>query len=362
MLSDSAYGPLDRLLHRLALGTPAIAEMAFDIDQALARPHTAAATAGGPPVFIAGLARAGTTILLRRLHAAGGFRSLTYRDMPFVLAPTLWRRLSGLSRRTIAAAERAHGDGILVDADSPESLDEVFWRVIDGDRYIRPDALLPHDPAPETIAAFRRYVAAIVAASDAPGLRYLSKNNNSILRLPALRRAFPQARLVVPIRSPLDHARSLHRQHQRFLAARATAPFIASYMTWLGHHEFGPDHRPFRVTETSAIPPGADPGALAYWLGLWIDVHDWLGRTAPPETLVVCHEDLCTDPAVWAALARHLGVDPAAGAAAAPFQQRTRPEDADITPTELPKALEARATALYDGLRVRAGEITARPH
>ena len=77
-------------------------------------------------VFISGLARAGTTVLMRKFHATGLYRSLTYRDMPFVLAPNLWRRLSLISRREIENAERAHGDNLFVNIDSPESLDEVF--------------------------------------------------------------------------------------------------------------------------------------------------------------------------------------------------------------------------------------------
>lgn len=86
MAADSA---LDRALHRLALGSPAVAEIAFGLDRIVSR-----AGPGDPEarhVFVCGLARAGTTALTRRLHASGAFASLTYRDMPFVLAPNLWR-------------------------------------------------------------------------------------------------------------------------------------------------------------------------------------------------------------------------------------------------------------------------------
>jgi hypothetical protein len=91
-------------------------------------------------VFIAGLARAGTTILMRRFYASQAFRSLTYRDMPFVLAPTLWRKLAAQSGRNLVTAERAHGDGILVDIDSPESFEEVFLAHIRRRRLHRRDA------------------------------------------------------------------------------------------------------------------------------------------------------------------------------------------------------------------------------
>ena len=127
----AAYGALDRLLHRLALQVGPIAEMSFDVDQRMAGGRSRDIV-GLRSRFVAGLARAGTTVLMRRFHTTGAFRSLTYRDMPFVLAPNLWRRLMRSSRREVAATERAHGDSMLVDVDSPESLDEVFWRIFAG--------------------------------------------------------------------------------------------------------------------------------------------------------------------------------------------------------------------------------------
>lgn len=86
---------------------------------------------------------------MRRFYATGRYRSLTYRDMPFVLAPNLWRRLSSISRRSIAGVERAHGDDMIIDGDSPESFDEVFWRMFAGHQYIGPDWLQPHEPDQE---------------------------------------------------------------------------------------------------------------------------------------------------------------------------------------------------------------------
>ena len=87
----SDYGLLSRLLHRLALGVPAIAEASFDAEQALLGRQSIPAH-GGRHVFVAGLARSGTTVLMRSLFETGEFCSLTYRDMPFVLAPGLWSR------------------------------------------------------------------------------------------------------------------------------------------------------------------------------------------------------------------------------------------------------------------------------
>ena len=140
-----AYGPLDRALHRLALGLGAVAELSFDIDQRLASIDVEAVRRERH-VFVSGLARAGTTVLMRRFHASGVYRSLTYRDMPFVLAPNLWRRLNAGGGGDLKKSERAHGDRILVNAESPEAFDEVFWRVFAAAEYLFADHLAPHSP------------------------------------------------------------------------------------------------------------------------------------------------------------------------------------------------------------------------
>ncbi|MBY8978130.1 sulfotransferase [Rhodobacteraceae bacterium NNCM2] len=352
-----AYGPGARLLHRLVLGNRAVAGLLLDIETALARPDAEAAGVGRH-VFVAGLARAGTTILMRRLHATGAFRSLTYRDMPFVLAPGLWSRLSGPMQRESASRERAHGDGIMVDGDSPESFDEAFWRLFEGEAYIRADRLLPHRPAEETLKAYRSYVGAILASGGRR--RYLCKNNNNILRLPALARTFPNALILVPFREPLSHAASLRAQHERFVASQAEDPFEVEYMGYLGHHEFGRDHRPFRTGEAPAAP-GADPGTLDYWLGLWIEVYAHLLAELPANARLVCYEDLCQTPTTWQAVAREAGIGPEAPGAAS-FQLR-RHAGGGADP-----ALRGRAEALYARMRQQAigrdapaGRVTQAP-
>ena len=77
-------------------------------------------------VFISGLARSGTTIVMRRFYETNYFRSLTYRDMPFVLMPKIWRKVIGPFQQQGISRERAHGDGIKVTVDSPEAFEEVF--------------------------------------------------------------------------------------------------------------------------------------------------------------------------------------------------------------------------------------------
>lgn len=259
----------------------------------------------GQHVFIAGLARAGTTLLMRRFYASGQFGALTYRDMPFVLAPGLWSKLSRRNRKNIVQSERAHGDGLMVDVDSPESLDEVFWRIFCGDDYLTADAIVPHTPDDETLSNFRTYVAAILQSRENQPIRYLSKTNNSILRLPALQQAFPNALILVPFRAPIQHAKSLMRQHELFIKEQGDDGFVLQYMNWLGHHEFGRGQRPFVF---DGQRPSGDPQTLGYWLDVWCGVYTALLQRHQGKVTFVSYDRLCTDPSVWGQLADMAGL------------------------------------------------------
>lgn len=257
-MRSNVYGMMERWLHWLALEPAVVRHLAFELERQFALPQRAApvpsssnkfADPADGAVYVCGLARSGTTMLLRILDEIDTLRSLTYRDMPFVLAPNLWRQITRYAPQRSEPAERAHGDGIIVDFDSPEGFEEVFWRTFS--RQIPDTGYLGADePSPEALAAFADYRAFVAnprtEQDSANGItrRYLSKNNNNLLRLRSLC-ADPTATVLLVYRNPVATARSLYRQHQRFCAAQAGSRFTRAYMGWLAHHEFGLDHRPF---------------------------------------------------------------------------------------------------------------------
>jgi hypothetical protein len=285
------YTSLDKVLHRLVLHSEFIAEVFFDVERRLNR------SANPTPqrnVFVAGLARAGTTTLMRALHASGEFASLSYRDMPFVMAPNLWRHIAERFAKPSRQMERAHGDGILVDFDSPEAFEEVFWRVFYGKEYIRETSLHPHRVSADIWTKYREYLALICQRYDKT--RYLSKNNNHILRLRDLAATMSDSLVLIPFRDPIQQAHSLLHQHQRFLSSDR---FTQDYMGWLCHFEFGATHRPFRVSENTKR--FTDPMKVHYWLELWIEVYDYLlhATAGLPNVVFVCYESLCAEPSYW---------------------------------------------------------------
>ncbi|HZD26010.1 MAG TPA: sulfotransferase, partial [Alphaproteobacteria bacterium] len=194
MMERAAYSGLDRLLHRVAFDEVfhgiALQRALAELEDGLVARKIEAVAPSAPPVFVTALPRAGTTLVLNLLARVPGFASHTYRDMPFLLAPLLWGRLSRPFRKSASEAERAHGDGVMVGYDSPEAFEEVLWLAFWRDKY-HADRIEPwtaDDRDPEFESFFNRHIAKLLAARAAerdgpPPNRYLSKNNANIARL-----------------------------------------------------------------------------------------------------------------------------------------------------------------------------------
>jgi hypothetical protein len=261
------------------------------------------------PVFIAGLARAGSTILLEMLASGRDFASLRYCDYPQVWFPYWWESLRRrLPLPTQVAQPRAHGDGIAVTPESPEAFDEGFWmhffaRRHDPKHDQRLDAPHAH---PRFDAFYRAQIRKVLAVRDRP--RYLCKGNYNLARLPYLHALFPDARFIVPIRAPEAHVASLCSQHRRFRELAERARGVASYLARSGHFEFGPQRRAECVGDVAegarieaAFAMGDDiEGYARQWAMSYGALHEALER-APglaEATLLVRHEDLCISPEV----------------------------------------------------------------
>jgi LPS sulfotransferase NodH len=304
-LSRPDYGMLDRTLHRIALGPGFVGEAAFDLQRALLPDSKLPQVT--QPVFIAGLARSGSTVLLNTLYETGTFRSLTYRDMPFVMMPGIWHSLSRYSQVESQHRERAHGDRLTVAYDSPEAFEEVFWRTFCVGEYVHDNEVRPHRPDADVRRKYIRFVQHVLASSpESTQARYLAKNNNNLLRLKTLNQAFPDAHILVPYRDPAQHAMSLLRQHKLFCSTHREDRFGMQYMEWLGHWEFGLAHKNYAFSQ-QANP--YTPDDVNYWLRCWLDAYTFALDTAPAESIFLSYELLCSKPAtILADLFSRLGI------------------------------------------------------
>ncbi len=314
-LALARYGLLARLLHWIALEPSLIRRTSFELERVVfgkrARSLQQTHQNGQGPVYVCGLARSGTTIVLEILNDTGEFSSPTYRDMPFVLAPNLWGLISGVSRQNAEKSLRAHGDGIAISPDSPESFEEVFWRSFCQPLQNR--GMGYESPDDETLQLFADYRALCVLSrkrqtQNNGGARYLSKNNNNLLRLPELLKD-SNAQVVLVFRNPLATAWSLYQQHQRFSRLQDDDPFARAYMRWLGHHEFGDGHLPFAFASDAL--KGLMPDQPDYWLVYWMACYQHILPIAQsPQVALLCHDALSEQPqAALAVLFKNLCVN-----------------------------------------------------
>ena len=290
---------LDQALHRFALESTGLKKFWFGRE---CERNGFAFEQTRSNLFIAGLARSGSTALLGAIYRSGAFAATTYAMMPFVLAPSIARLLGRLPRAEAAAAERAHGDAIEVGLESPEALDGLFWSTMfpaGGDR------IEPRQVPAEILREYAMFIENLLL--DAGAGRYLSKMNQGIDKLASLAGYFAQSVFLLPYREPLQQASSLRRQHQRF---GRLSGYEKKYFGWLGHHEFPALHRRFDF-EPTAVAALDETSDLNYWLRQWRDGYAYLSRLAGlyPNLLPVCYEHMAQSQSFWNKLSQRLEAD-----------------------------------------------------
>ena len=270
------------------------------------------------PIYITGLARSGTTILLELLASRPEVATHRYRDYPPVFTPIFWNRaFAHLYRGDVPPRERAHRDRIYITPDSPEAMEEVVWMAFfphlhDPRRDNRLDRTVAH-PAFERF--YRDHIRKILLVRG--GRRYACKNNYNLTRLPYLLKLFPDARILVPVRDPRWHVASLVKQHRLFCREERRDPRILAHMRRVGHFEFGLDVRFINtgcgeaVRELEALlARGEEVRAFArYWRQLYGFLLGQLeaDRELAARVRLVSYEALCDRPAeVLAAVFAHV--------------------------------------------------------
>jgi hypothetical protein len=257
------------------------------------------------PIYVSGLARSGSTLLHEVIAAHPSVATLRIKDYPMVFTPYWWRRATA-KLPPGPPRERAHQDGIRITGDSPDALEEMLWM-----------AFFPrcHDPTVSNLLSaqhrcpafetfYRDSIRKLLLAEGAT--RYAAKANYHLARLPYLFRLFPDARFVVPIRSPVTHIASLLRQHRLFSQEQRKHPRALAFMQRSGHFEFGRDRRPMHLGDDQrcrqvqrAWAAGEEVRGLAMY---WNMVYEYVARLLASDplvraaSLVIRFERLCDSP------------------------------------------------------------------
>jgi hypothetical protein len=294
------YSFLDRLIHRIAFSNISLQLFSSDIENGIYSGIYSDVIVK-KPIFITSLPRAGTTLLLEAFNVLPTMATHTYRDMPFVMAPVLWNKFNRAFQKKGESTERAHNDGMTISYDSPEAFEEILWHAFWPEKY-KDSATLLFDSSDQNDAATRfitnnmRKIISLRCPDNKGEGRYISKNNGNVARLHLIKKMFPDAKILIPVRDPFEHAMSLLRQHKNFTEMHRTNSFIRQYMQDIGHFEFGALHKPIMFPEfedwTSYCRDHFD---INYWVAYWIAAYKYI---LDNKYLVTCvpYESTCLNP------------------------------------------------------------------
>ena len=341
----SDYSQSEKIVHMMAF-IPGFQKAMFGLDNIFfnlfgRKPEK------GKTVFITSLARGGTTACLNAMYSLDSVATNTYRDMPFITMPFLWNGLSSLMGRKTERHERAHGDGMEIDLESPEAFDEIYWKLWWKDHY-RADTIQPwtaDDAKPAATQKLARAFTKIISARGKATRHYVSKNNANVARIALLKQMFPDCTIIVPMRRPSTHAASLYRQHLNFLKQQEKDSFTKRYMEDIGHFEFGQAHRP--ILFDGFDPKAFDPMTPDYWLAYWIAGFEQVQRDLAHADIVLQDEFRNTPDAIMRAILNRAGIESEDGADFTRFFRQS-PDTTDESVFD-PNLL-AKANALYEDI------------
>jgi hypothetical protein len=260
------------------------------------------------PIYILGLPRAGTTISAQMLSEHPDVTTHRYSDFVLPYAPFVWNRLfPKLPINALKApVERVNRDRLQVTRDSSEGVEEMIW--LRFFHYL-------HDPSRSNVlddstlnsgfeTFFQDHIRKLLLVRGRS--RYVSKNNPCVTRMRYLRRIFPDARFLLYVRNPIDHAASVLKQDRLFSDLAREDQRLVKMNKTTGFHEFGPNWVPVNVGNdaiTQEIHLCRQKGYLVRARALqWASVFGFIIEQLKHDTelagavCVVRYEDLCVKP------------------------------------------------------------------
>lgn len=258
------------------------------------------------PIYVCGIARSGTTVTLEMLQNHPDAACHYYYHAPLPYLPLWWDRIVSFLPIPISRpVERIHKDGLLVNQNSPDVMEERFWMEFFPNAHdeTRSNVLDDETCNHRFEMFYRDHIRKLLFSQRRR--RYLTKNNYNVTRLEYLLRLFPDARFLIVVRNPVNHIASLMKQHRLFTELEREQPRTSKWLNIVGHFEFG---------RSIKLIAAGDPGVTARVRGLWAQnklVEGWAvywasiynfvaDRLAANPALsqaamVLCYDDLCAD-------------------------------------------------------------------
>lgn len=191
------------------------------------------------PIYVVGLARAGTTITTQMLGEHNKIATHTYLNMPMPYLPYWFRRLVSNTSIMTQPTERLHKDGLMVTRDSSEAVEEIFWQ-----RYFQEtleeekSSIVKYNGGDTEFERFyKSHIKKLLLSQGAS--RYACKNNYNVARMKYIQGLFPDAKFVILVRNPFSHIASLAKQDMVLERLRHENPLLQDWTKIIGHRDLG---------------------------------------------------------------------------------------------------------------------------
>lgn len=261
------------------------------------------------PIYITGLARAGTTIILEMLDKHPDLASHKYQNVLMPYLPDWFSEMANRFNFYKKPFERLHRDGIFVNRESPEAVEEVFWQKFFKNLHNEKvsNVLSKSDSNPKFEKFYELHLKKLILNQNCS--RYLAKNNYLVSRLDYLLKIFPNSKILLIIRNPVEHIASLIKQSKLFRLLEQQNPLLPDWLKIVGHNEFGRNQMCINVGNTDLInevrklwrkKTSYVKGWAFYWTSIYNFIADQLEtkKNLKKATLIVRYDELCETPEI----------------------------------------------------------------
>jgi hypothetical protein len=274
---------MNKIIHQIVFKLPVLNKLFYEFEKKVTENQAF------ERIIISGLARSGTTSLLRELVKNDLTCSLKYENMPLILAPKMQKLLGYFFKNKSEEVERSHQDGIMINTSSSEAFDEVFFQVYEKKDYTFKIYL--NEYKSKHINSYIEFINHFLITNKKN--IYITKNNNHILRLPQIIES-GKFKILITFRDPLTHAASLEKQDLIHSNLQKKDSFILDYMNYLGHFEFGLNKKYFNFKNPRLNV--LDYEGRDYWIAQWINYYDRIISLSKkyPKINLINFDDWCS--------------------------------------------------------------------
>jgi hypothetical protein len=274
------------------------------------------------PIFITGLARAGTTITLEMLSKHPDVATHRYLHMVMPYVPHWMQSFADKTPIMLSPTERVHKDRIMVNRNSPEAVEEIFWqRYFEATLDESTSNVMSEDISnPEFEEFYERHIRKLMR--DQLRTRYAAKNNYNVARMEYIQKIFPNVKFLIIVRNPFDHIASLAKQDKILSEVERQDPRLLDWTKIIGHREFGGAKICINLGDSNTVQEIRNhwsdktayvKGWAKYWASVYSHVHQTLenNQKLAEAALVVRYETLCEEPdATIDRIIEHTELDP----------------------------------------------------